>query len=121
MTRITHGFHHQHAGNGQQIDPGPPAPVPPVDPASAPPPAAALSAVTASVNGGGTFGSVAATETALHTSHPDILNVVNNDPNLATLATQNGAAGFLAAPQAFAAGTTASNAPVAQHFHHMWG
>jgi hypothetical protein len=71
----------------------------------------ALSAATASVNGGGTFGSVAAAETALHTSHLDILNIVNNDPNLAALATQNGAAGFLAAPAAFAAGTTAANAP----------
>ena len=71
----------------------------------------ALSAATASVNGGGTFGSVAAAETALHTSHLDILDIVNNDPNLATLATQNGAAGFLAAPAAFAAGTTAANAP----------
>jgi hypothetical protein len=193
MARNNHGFHHQHAGNGQQIDPGPPAAVPPVDPASpppaSPPPAAAaapafsdlgltfndatralegglwqntvseggqglgsigkyttdltnvqtglqaevaagqftgatlthvntiladittaLSAATASVNGGGTFGSVAAAETALHTSHLDILNIVNNDANLATLATQNGAAGFLAAPDAFAAGTTAANA-----------
>lgn len=71
----------------------------------------ALSAATASVNGGGTFGSVAAAETALHTSHLDILHIVNNDANLATLATQNGAAGFLAAPDAFAAGTTAANAP----------
>jgi hypothetical protein len=70
-----------------------------------------LSAASASVNGGGTFGSVAAAETALHTSHLDILNIVNNDANLATLATQNGAAGFLAAPTAFAAGTTAANAP----------
>lgn len=190
MARFTNGFHHQHAGNGHQIDPGPPAPVPPVtpvDPGPPAPPAApafsdlgltfndatralegglwqnvvseggqglgsigryttdltnvqtgllaekaagqfagdtlthvntiladittALSAATASVNGGGTFGSVAAAETALHTSHLDILNIVNNDANLATLATQNGAAGFLAAPSAFAAGTTAANAP----------
>lgn len=196
MARITNGFHHQHAVNGQQIDPGPPAPVTPVttpvipvDPASPAPAASpapnfsdlgltfndatralegglwqnvvseggqglgsigryttdltnvqtglqaeitagqftgatlahantiladittALSAATASVNGGGTFGSVAAAETALHTSHLDILNIVNNDANLATLATQNGAAGFLAAPTAFAAGTTAANAP----------
>jgi hypothetical protein len=51
----------------------------------------ALSAATASVNGGGDFGSVAAAETALRTSHLDILNIVNNDANLATLATQNGA------------------------------
>ena len=48
----------------------------------------ALSAATASVTGGGTFGSVAAAETALHTSHLDILNIVNNDPNLAAAATQ---------------------------------
>jgi hypothetical protein len=37
MARSTHGFHQQQAGNGQQIDPGPPAPVTPVDPG---PPAA---------------------------------------------------------------------------------
>ncbi len=189
MARNTHGFHHQHDGNGQQIDPGPPAPpvTTPVDPGPPAPPAApafsdlgltfndatralegglwqntvseggqglgsigryttdltnvqtglqaevaagqftgatlthvnailadittSLSAATASVNGGGTFGSVAAAETALHNSHLDILNIVNNDANLATLATQNGAAGFLAAPDAFAAGTTAANAP----------
>src|SRR5664279_1546682 len=43
----------------------------------------ALSAASASVNGGGTFGSVAAAETALHNSHLDILNIVNNDANLA--------------------------------------
>lgn len=71
----------------------------------------ALSAATASVNGGGDFGSVAAAETALRTSHLDILNVVNNDPVLATLATQNGATGFLAAPTAFADGVTAATAP----------
>jgi hypothetical protein len=71
----------------------------------------ALSAATASLNGGGTFGSVTAAETALHTSHLDILNVVNNDPNLAALATQNGATGFLAAPAALPVGTTAANAP----------
>ncbi|MGZ3287906.1 MAG: hypothetical protein ACXU87_07700, partial [Xanthobacteraceae bacterium] len=39
MARITHGFHHQHAGNGGQIDPGPPAPVPPVTPVDPGPPA----------------------------------------------------------------------------------
>ncbi len=189
MARITNGFHHHHDGNGNQIDPGPPAPpvTTPVDPGPPAPPAApafsdlgltfndatralegglwqntvseggqglgsigryttdltnvqtglqaevaanqftgatlahvnailadittSLSAATASVNGGGTFGSVAAAETALHNSHLDILNIVNNDANLATLATQNGAAGFLAAPTAFAAGTTAANAP----------
>jgi hypothetical protein len=71
----------------------------------------ALSAATASVNGGGDFGSVAAAEAALRTSHLDILNIVNNDANLATLATQNGAAGFLAAPVGLAAGVTAATAP----------
>jgi hypothetical protein len=71
----------------------------------------ALSAATASVNGGGDFGSVAAAETALRTSHLDILNIVNNDANLATLATQNGAAGFLAAPAGLANGVTAATAP----------
>jgi hypothetical protein len=71
----------------------------------------ALSAATASVNGGGDFGSVAAAETALRTSHLDILNIVNNDPTLTALATQNGATGFLAAPTAFADGVTAATAP----------
>ena len=54
----------------------------------------ALSAANASVSGGGSFGSVAAAETALHNSHLDILNIVNNDPTLAGLAAQNGASGF---------------------------
>lgn len=71
----------------------------------------ALSAATASVNGGGDFGSVAAAETALRTSHLDILNIVNNDANLAALATQDGANGFLAAPVGLAAGVTAATAP----------
>jgi hypothetical protein len=71
----------------------------------------ALSAATASVNGGGDFGSVAAAEAALRTSHLDILNVVNNDANLAGQATQNGGNGFLAAPAAFADGVTAATAP----------
>ena len=51
----------------------------------------ALSAATASVNGGGTFGSVAAAENALRTSHLDILNIVGNDATLQGLATQDGA------------------------------
>ena len=71
----------------------------------------ALSAATASVNGGGDFGSVAAAETALRASHLDILNIVNNDANLATLATQNDATGFLAAPAGLADGVTAATAP----------
>src|SRR3954462_7769417 len=71
----------------------------------------ALSAATASVNGGGTFGSVAAAQTAFGTSHLDILDFVHNDSNLATLATQNGASGFLAAPVGLADGVTAATAP----------
>ena len=71
----------------------------------------ALSAATASVNGGGDFGSVAAAETALRTSHLDILDIVNNDANLAALATQDGANGFLAAPVGLADGVTAATAP----------
>src|SRR6478736_1311529 len=71
----------------------------------------ALSAATASVNGGGEFGSVAAAESALRTSHLDILNIVNNDATLQGLATQNGANGFLATPATLADGVTAANAP----------
>jgi hypothetical protein len=71
----------------------------------------ALSAATASVNGGGTFGSVANAEQALRASHLDVLNIVNSDPTLATLATQNGANGFMAAPSTLPDGTTAATAP----------
>jgi hypothetical protein len=67
----------------------------------------ALSAATASVNGGGTFGSITNAEEALHNSHLDILNVVNNDPNLVALATQNGATGFMALPQGLNGGAAA--------------
>jgi len=68
----------------------------------------ALSAATASVNGGGDFGSVAAAETALRTSHLDVLDIVNHDANLAALATRDG---FLAAPVGLADGVTAATAP----------
>jgi hypothetical protein len=71
----------------------------------------AISAATASVNGGGTFGSVAAAEAALRTSHLDILTTVNTDPVLQGLATENGATGFLAAPKTLADGVTAATAP----------
>jgi len=71
----------------------------------------ALSAADASVNGGGSFGSVAAAESALRNSHLDILSIVNNDPKLAALATQNGGTGFMAAPATLADGITAANAP----------
>jgi hypothetical protein len=71
----------------------------------------ALSAATASVNGGGTFGSVANAEDALRSSHLDILNIVNKDATLSGLATANGANGFLAAPTTLPDGVTAANAP----------
>jgi hypothetical protein len=71
----------------------------------------ALSAASASVNGGGSFGSVAAAEKALHDSHLDILNTVQHDQTLSAMATQNGATGFMAAPAALPNGTTAANAP----------
>jgi len=73
--------------------------------------ATATSAATASVNGGGTFGSVAAAETALHDCHVAILGIVNGDANLSALATANGANGFLAAPPPLADGVTAATAP----------
>ncbi len=74
----------------------------------------ALSAATASVNGGGAFGSIAAAETALHNSHLDILNIVNNDANLAGIATNaDGVMGFLQVPQGLGTGVTAATAPKA--------
>ena len=71
----------------------------------------ALSAAAASVNGGGTFGSVANAEDALRSSHLDILNIVNKDATLTGLATAGGANGFLAAPTTLPDGVTAANAP----------
>jgi hypothetical protein len=71
----------------------------------------AITAATASVNGGGSFGSVAAAENALRTSHLDVLSIVNNDATLQGLATQNGGNGFLAAPSTLPDGVTAGNAP----------
>jgi hypothetical protein len=72
--------------------------------------ATATSAADASVNGGGIFGSVAAAETALHDSHVDVLNIVNNDANLKALATAGGATGFQPVP-AILDGVAAENAP----------
>ena len=69
-----------------------------------------IAAATASVNGGGTFGSVAAAETTLHNLHLDVINTVANS-DLAAMATANGATGFQAVPAGFAAGVTAQNAP----------
>jgi uncharacterized protein YeaO (DUF488 family) len=71
----------------------------------------ASAAATASVNGGAGFGSVATAEKALHDAHLDVLNLVNADPTLQALATQNGGQGFLGAPPALADGVTPKNAP----------
>ena len=70
-----------------------------------------ITAATASVNGGGAFGSVAAAETALHNLHLGIISTVATDPALATAATVNGATGFQAVPAALPTGVTAQNAP----------
>lgn len=71
----------------------------------------AISAANASVNGGGTFGSVAAAEQALRTSHLDIISIVKTDPVLSAAATQDDANGFAATPAPLPDGTTAANAP----------
>lgn len=70
-----------------------------------------IAAANASVNGGGSFGSVAAAETALHNAHLGVLNTVAADPTLTALATADGNNGFQAIPPAFADGVTAKNAP----------
>jgi hypothetical protein len=58
----------------------------------------ALLAAPASVNGGGGFGSVTVAEEALRASHLDILNIVNHNPQLQALATQDDSNGFMAVP-----------------------
>jgi hypothetical protein len=70
----------------------------------------ALAAAPASVNGGGTFGSVAAAEAALRDAHIDILDIVHKDDTLADLATAGGAAGFRQVPQLLD-DVTAGNTP----------
>jgi len=73
--------------------------------------ATAMSAATASVNGGGAFGSIAAAEGALRNSQFDILNIVNNDAYLAGMATNaDGVTGFLQVPQLLPDGVTANTA-----------
>src|SRR5258706_3216900 len=70
-----------------------------------------ITAASASVSGGGAFGSVAAAETALHNLHLGVLNTVATDPTLAALATAGGATGFQAVSAGLADGVTAKNAP----------
>jgi hypothetical protein len=68
-------------------------------------------AATASVNGGGSFGTVAAAQSALRTLHLGIIDFVQGDPTLSALAMADGAIGFQPVPRGFAPGVTAQNAP----------
>jgi len=70
-----------------------------------------ITAATASVNGGGAYGSIAAAESALRSLHLGIINTVQGDATLAALATADGATGFQAVPAALPEGVTAQNAP----------
>src|SRR5882724_5434312 len=70
-----------------------------------------VTAATAAVNGGGSFGSVAAAESALRSLHLGVLDAVQGDATLATLATADGATGFQQIPKGFAPGVTAQTAP----------
>ena len=70
-----------------------------------------LNAATASVNGGGTFGSVTAADTALHDTQLKILSEVQGNTKLAGLAVSGTLTGFEAVPVGLAAGVTANTAP----------
>jgi hypothetical protein len=70
-----------------------------------------LKAATASVNGGGTFGSVTAADTALHDTQLKILSEVQGNTKLAGLAVSGTLTGFEAVPAGLAAGVTADKAP----------
>jgi hypothetical protein len=70
-----------------------------------------VAAATAAVNGGGSFGSVAAAESALRSLHLGVIDAVQGDATLATLATAEGTTGFQPVPKGFAPGVTAQNAP----------
>jgi hypothetical protein len=70
-----------------------------------------LKAATASVNGGGTFGSVTAADTALHDTQLHILQEVQGNTKLAALAVSGTLTGFEAVPVGLAAGVTANQAP----------
>ena len=70
-----------------------------------------VAAATAAVNGGGSFGSVAAAESALRSLHLGVIDAVQGDAALAVLATADGATGFQPVPKGFAPGITAQTAP----------
>jgi hypothetical protein len=68
-------------------------------------------AAVASVNGGGTFGSVTAAETALHNTQLQIISQVQGNTKLAALAVSGTHTGFAPLPKGLAAGVTANAAP----------
>jgi hypothetical protein len=70
-----------------------------------------LKAATASVNGGGTFGSVTAADNALHDTQLEILNQVLGNTKLAALGVSGTLTGFEAVPVGLPAGVTANAAP----------
>jgi hypothetical protein len=70
-----------------------------------------VTAATAAVNGGGSFGSVAAAESTLRSLHLGVIDAVQGDAALAVLATADGATGFQSVPKGFAPGITAQTAP----------
>jgi hypothetical protein len=70
-----------------------------------------LKAATASVNGGGTFGSVTAADAALHDTQLKILSEVQGNTKLAALAVSGTFTGFEAVPTGLPAGVTANQAP----------
>jgi hypothetical protein len=70
-----------------------------------------ITAATAAVNGGGSFGSVAAAESTLRNLHLGVIDAVQGDAALAMLATADGATGFQSVPKGLAPGVTAQTAP----------
>jgi len=68
-------------------------------------------AAAASMSGGGSFGSVAAAESALRSLHLGIIDTVRGDSTLSALAAADGATGFQSIPKGFAQGVAAANAP----------
>jgi hypothetical protein len=70
----------------------------------------ALGAAPASVNGAGNSDDVTNAQTALRNAHLDVLNIVQGDDTLASLATVGGAAGFQQVPPLLA-GVTGPHAP----------
>jgi len=70
-----------------------------------------LNAAPASVNSGGSFGSVAAADKALHDAQLDIISKVQGNTELAALAVSGSHTGFQGVPQRLATGVTVNSAP----------